>query len=73
VIQQAVASDFQLRPGAEACTAFFRNVYGLDDSLAVALPVHDPLVQTACRYSEEAAHVEVVGYVDAQQGSLHIS
>jgi hypothetical protein len=57
VVQQSVAGDFQFGPGAEACTALLRDVDRLDDSLAVALPVHDPLVEAACCYGEEATHV----------------
>jgi hypothetical protein len=56
VIQQAVAGDFQFGSGAEAGTALLCDMDRLDDPLAVALPVHDPLVQAACRDGEEATH-----------------
>jgi hypothetical protein len=58
VIEQAIAGDLQLRSGSETGTAFFRNLYRLYNSLSVALPVHDPLVETACCYGEKSAHVD---------------
>jgi len=59
VIKQSITGDFEFGTCSKSGTALFGDLYRLYYPLSIALPVHNPLVETACCYGEESAHVEV--------------